>query len=391
MTLRNKLGSPGVAASTHAGLWLDRCLPHFAKSSDAARDGSREHIRALLKRAHVPEVYRAHYQRWSTLIAGLCAKDGARMAKARVEGRMIVGLGTESILEVGISLHRTYGVPVIAGSALKGLTARYARRLTDPAWHATKRPSIESSDTIDGSRETSEGQSYRALFGDHGEAGCVIFHDALWIPHDVHGLPLDLDVMTVHHAEYYGGGSEDSTPPADSDDPNPIPFVTAHGSYLIALEGPPAWTDAAMALLKMALHSEGIGAKTAAGYGRLTLDYTSAVLAAAAREKQAVEEAAVQAEQAIKTAAEQARKAEAAEVDRLRRIKEFLRDLEVNNASAILPKLLALAGEADRHAIATKCIEKLELKKVRAAIKDKKSWVQPLVAILYQGDKVALS
>lgn len=387
MTVRDPLRSPGIAATTHAGLWLDRYLPHFSKASETVRDGAREHIRLLLKQARAPEIYRSHYQRWTTHIAGLCAQDAARMAQAQVNGRMIVGLGTESILEVGISLHRTYGVPMIPGSALKGLAARYARRLVDPAWHGAKRSTTESPDTTDGSRDTSEGRSHRALFGDHAEAGCVVFHDALWVPHEVPGLPLELDVMTVHHADYYRGGPKDSTPPADSDNPNPIPFVTAQGRYLIALEGPPAWTDAAMALLKIALSSEGIGAKTAAGYGRLTLDYTSAELAAAAREEQAAQDAAVEEEQAAKAAAEQARKADAAEVDRLRRIKELLRDLEVHNASAILPKLLDLAGEAARHAIALQCVEKLESKKVRAAIKDQKPWVQPLVAILYPDDK----
>lgn len=384
MTLRTDLKSPGIADTTHAGLWLDRYLPDFAKSREAPKDGARVHIKKLLDQARVPTVYRSHYQRWTTHFAELRAQDAARTAEATVDGRMIVGLGTESILEVGISLHRTYGVPLIPGSALKGLAARYARRLTDRAWHPKKHATTESPDMTD----PSEGQSYRAMFGDHGEAGSVVFHDALWIPHDGATLPLALDVMTVHHAKYYGADSKDDTPPADSDDPNPIPFVTAQGSYLIALEGPPAWTDAAMAILKMALSSEGIGAKTAAGYGRLSLDYTSEKLAAAARVKEAEEAAALHAEQTAKAAAEQARKADAAEVDRLRRIEQLLRDLEVNNAATLLPQLLALAGETDRHALALRCEVKFTRKKVREAMKNDKSWVKPLAAILYPDAEV---
>lgn len=378
MTVREQLGRFEVANTTHAGLWLDRYLPQFAKCSDAPKDAARAHINTLITRVQVPGIYRSHYQRWTAHLAERCAQNAARTAEATVDGRMIVGLGTESVLEVGITLHRTYGVPVIPGSALKGLTARHARRLADPAWHLPEHVRAESLDT-------SKGQSYRALFGDHGEAGCVVFHDALWIPLAATKLPLDLDVMTVHHATYYG--AKDNTPPADSDDPNPIPFVTARGSYLIALEGPPAWTDAAMAILKMALSSEGIGAKTAAGYGRLTLDYTSEKLAAAAREKQAEEAAALQAKQTAKAAVEQAKKAEAAEVDRLRRIEQLLRDLEVNNAATLLPQLLALAGATDRHALALRCEAKFTRKKIREAMKNDKSWVKPLVAILYPDDK----
>ncbi|MGH8652505.1 MAG: type III-B CRISPR module RAMP protein Cmr6 [Gammaproteobacteria bacterium] len=49
-----------------------------------------------------------------------------------VKGRLIVGLGGENVLETGISLHHTYGVPIIPGSSLKGLAAHYC----DQTWGA---------------------------------------------------------------------------------------------------------------------------------------------------------------------------------------------------------------------------------------------------------------
>ena len=387
MTLRDDLRNPGIASTTHAGLWLDRYLPSFAKSNDTAKGGTREHINRLIKVVHTPDIYRSHYQRWQTHCAVLVAQDTARTAEAKVEGRMIVGLGVESVLEVGISLHRTYGVPMIPGSALKGLAARHARRLDHRAWRCDKQPMTETTDGTAPLLDPSEGQSYRALFGNHGEAGCVVFHDALWIPQREPELPLDLDVMTVHHAKYYGANPKDDTPPADSDDPNPVSFVTAEGTYLIALEGPPAWTDVAMALLKIALISEGIGAKTAAGYGRLNLDYASTALAEVVREQQVADDRALAAKQAAEAAAEQIRKMAESAADRPRRIEELLRDLQVSNASAILPKLLGLVGETERYAIALRCEAKLTRKTVRSAIKDQKTWVQPLAAILSMGDK----
>lgn len=383
MTIRNQLAKHELDETTHAGLWLDRYLPQLAQESDAPKDAVRAHINKLLARAKVPAVYRSHYQRWTALLADLGTQNAARTAEATVDGRMIVGLGAESVLEVGISLHRTYGVPLIPGSALKGLAARHARRLANPEWNPPKRASAGSPNMSEYPRDPSEGQSYRALFGDHEEAGCVVFHDALWVPppdtkdKEKTRLPLDLDVMTVHHAAYYS--AKDDTPPADSDDPNPVPFVTAQGTYLIALEGPPAWTDAAMTLLKMALRSEGIGAKTAAGYGRLSLDYTSATML----EKE-------QKERAKLAAAEADKQAKAAEADRLRRIEEKRAQLKVNTAGTVIPELLALAGD-DVHSIAQKCEEKLGRKAIRDAMKDGKKWVKPLAAILYPDDKGASS
>jgi len=43
------------------------------------------------------------------------------------------------------------------------------------------------------------------------------------------------------------------------------------GKYLLALAGPPDWVDVAFYILGLALKHEGVGAKTAVGYGRLQL------------------------------------------------------------------------------------------------------------------------
>jgi CRISPR-associated protein Cmr6 len=344
---RQALDSIIPDAMTHAGLWLDRFVSGFDDPA-ASRD-----VLEQTARLRVPDVYLAHFQRWMTRMAA-CAD--VRTAEAKVRGRMIVGLGTESVLEVGIALHRTYGVPVIPGSALKGLAARHAaQNSAEKAWRKHG--------------EQDEGASHRALFGAVGEAGCVVFHDALWVPEPGSKLPLDLDVMTVHHAGYYQGKQVPETtrilPPADWDDPNPVPFLTAQGRYLIALEGPAAWTDAAMTFLKRALEHEGIGAKTAAGYGRLDLDYTPEL-----------ERAAVQAANDAAQAA-----------GRLQEINRLINGLKVGDSTANLPRLFALCRDDERHEVAKRCEDKLGRKPVRSAIKDQKTWVQPLAAILTAGDK----
>src|ERR1017187_4825201 len=63
--------------------------------------------------------YRLAYRRWehhwsSDAAGGLCLKG-------KVNGRLAMGLGNESVLEVGIRLSHSYGTPVIPGSAVKGV------------------------------------------------------------------------------------------------------------------------------------------------------------------------------------------------------------------------------------------------------------------------------
>jgi CRISPR-associated protein Cmr6 len=63
--------------------------------------------------------------------------------------------------------------------------------------------------------------------------------------------------------------------PADWDDPNPVPFLSATGKYLIALSAPKdceEWTASAFKILEHALEGEGIGAKSSSGYGRMELE-----------------------------------------------------------------------------------------------------------------------
>ena len=74
------------------------------------------------------------------------------------------------------------------------------------------------------------------------------------------------DIMAIHHPKYYQQGD---APPADWDDPSLVPFLSATGSYALALAGPCLWVNAAFHILANALLDAGIGAKTSSGYGRM--------------------------------------------------------------------------------------------------------------------------
>jgi CRISPR-associated protein Cmr6 len=240
--------APG--AGTHAGLWLDQGLDRLKESA-----ANQAHLEGLLQRLRVPVEYPRFFERWQGSLTVL--PPHTLLAPATARGRIVVGLGAESILETSIALHRTWGVPYLPGSALKGLAAAAAHRhLAGQDWRKAR-----AGEPI--------GPSHRMAFGDTESAGYVVFHDALWIPQGS-ALPLDLDAMTVHHPEYYGG---QDVPPADWDSPKPVPFLSARGSYLLAVTGPEDWAEAALEILAEALEEDGIGAKTAAGYGRMEVPW----------------------------------------------------------------------------------------------------------------------
>jgi len=266
--LRNNLKEVelNIRLFPHPGLWLDKLLPRqFSQGEKGGEDAYRVHFETATT-IPVADVYRHFYERWEKMLK----TAGVKIAMATTQGRLVVGLGADSALENAITLHRTYGVPIIPGSALKGLAAFYARnRLDDLAWHVKK---------DEQGRLIYIGDAYRTLFGDTTSAGYVTFFDALYVPGSAEGeMPLALDVVTVHHSDYYQGKKTpqgEVAPPADWDSPNPVPFVSVRGGvkFLVALDGPEYWVEAAFQILRLALIEEGIGAKTNSGYGRMIVE-----------------------------------------------------------------------------------------------------------------------
>ena len=242
---RDDLQQAQPHATTHAGLWLDK---FYDASSETAQTKPEHVLVAQVARLSVPEIYKRFFSRWEKTLQEV----GARTRLAQVQGRLAIGLGAESVLETSIALHRTYGVPYIPGSALKGLAASFAHQyLEGETWRK------------------GTGEAHKELFGTTDQAGCVTFFDALYVPQSGHRKQaLWQDIITVHHPDYY---QRKNAPPADWDSPTPIPFLTATGTYLIALAGPDDWVEAAFSILEQALAQEGIGAKTNSGYGRMTL------------------------------------------------------------------------------------------------------------------------
>ena len=250
-------------SGTHAGLWLDKYLTELRLPDGEKGDDPGTAVRRLLEEAAgtaVPEGYPAALERRRAaleMLSGGFADGVTRLFTAQASGRLVLGLGVQSVRETNVALLHTWGVPFLPGSALKGLASAAAhQRAGSATWQKE-------------GEEHEQGEDHALLFGDTKRAGCVVFHDAWWLPEPgEQTLPLDLDVMTVHHPDYYRAGE---SAPADWDEPNPVAFLTARGKYLAALSGPEAWVKRAGEWLTLGLVHLGIGAKTQAGYGRMAL------------------------------------------------------------------------------------------------------------------------
>lgn len=272
--IRKALEGIDRGSTAHAGLLLARYL-------ETAVGDKKEHPRRRLElltaaqRAlnHAKPLYTLAYDRrmqWLAQVPSLTAAIYTTM------DRMIIGLGSESALETGLTLHHTYGVPVIPGSALKGLAAHYCDQVWGNASEAEeycKRVQV-GVDAL-GKPKHRMGRHYKFLFGSHEDAGYIQFFDA-WITPDSIGRDnegLVDDVMTPHHGDYYG--AKDDSAPTDYDEPTPIRYLAVRGTFQLAvsceLDGDQAQTcaDLALDLLTDALKHWGIGGKTSSGYGRL--------------------------------------------------------------------------------------------------------------------------
>ncbi len=271
----------------HMGLAYDVWAPVSTQGTidEAERDGWFD----KLSKWNAPGDYRFFFQHWENLTK----EPHFRVEKIEAASRLLIGHGNAAPSEVGLTVHHTWGVPMIPGSALKGLLSHYVDVCFGPSWkhreyhprspeHPEKERAPYAGVRWKGNRiEMGPGAIHQAIFGApdadtdelHPETGAfkglVTFHDALWIPGTPSLMPFARDILTPHQKTYYTG--EGVQEPNDYDDPNPVAFLTVRpkAQFLVCLSGPSDWVDLAMALLLDALEEWGVGAKTVAGYGRL--------------------------------------------------------------------------------------------------------------------------
>ena len=142
----------------HPGLLLNRFL---AAQNDEGTD-KRALIDAAVESMRNPslmKVYKRAFDRWLT---GLPEPHATASVATPPHTRLIVGLGNKGVIDSGLRLHHTYGVPLLPGSAQKGLSSHYCHE----SWGAAD------------SRYRLDGEFHNLLFGKTDDGGVIRFEDA---------------------------------------------------------------------------------------------------------------------------------------------------------------------------------------------------------------------
>lgn len=243
----NELLNKNKSRTINPSLWLQKGLKEQQECKDTLANGEEtpktKHLKEITD-FKAPDLYSKAFNRWFDLTS-----DENRFSQIvmTLENRLLIGLTGNAALETGCSLSRNYGMPYMPGSSVKGVVRAWAEQhlQNDCADELTELFGTRDSDDV------------------NRISGLVTFHDAWWIPHGS-DKPFVLDVVTTHHQTYYNGQQDK---PSDKDSPIPNHQLAVQGSFLFVLEGDPEHVSLCQQMLSKALPDNGIGAKTAAGYG----------------------------------------------------------------------------------------------------------------------------
>ena len=245
-------------------LLLDKYVPQDVVNKDEAIDKKKVTKGNWLRKIVTSyegdgALAKAAYHRWYSYTSALQATHFSET----IDWRMVVGLGGNSILETDITLHHLYGLPIIPGSALKGLTRTYAAIEEEKVYIADFDGRMRPSTAIE-----TDHNDIRRIFGMQDRAGTVIFFDAF---PKTGQASFVLDIMNLHYPDYY----QKNAAPTNDQNPKLITFLAVHHtSYMFALalrQGVPEKYKEDLATAKIwlskALAAYGVGGKTSAGYG----------------------------------------------------------------------------------------------------------------------------
>jgi len=273
--MRDGFETLNLGTCHHPGLLFDRFYPG---SENEAKEGEakKNHFQKVIASSTTPnatDLYKKSFERWKENLPKSTNKSGS----LETTGRMVVGLGKASVLEIGIHLHHHLGFPYIPGSSLKGICAHYCSKV----WGA-KDPTFKSTMIKD---EKSSGPHHQFLFGDTTVAASIGFEDAWWVPTAVaqkSQSPFHMDIITPHHKDWQDEGK---AAPTDYDSPTPVSFLSFSGKFhfCITWQGQDGqnseeineinnWMSLAWKLLTEALTEHGVGGKNSSGYGRFDLE-----------------------------------------------------------------------------------------------------------------------
>lgn len=218
----------------------------------------------------------------------------------QLEGRLAINLADSLIQNAGMCLDRTFGLPYIPGSAVKGVARAGALEELRAAASAEQARLFPLFRDIFGTADCDfarDGElvDFQKYLPDEAlnRRGRISFLSA----HPINEARVVVDLTNVHYPKYYqtgdprhlGSGGE--TP-----QPNPFPVVERGARFAFCLvanrpEVPGEILAQARRWVEKALTERGLGAKTAAGYGWFSLQ-PGELEALLREERQSAEEAA---------------------------------------------------------------------------------------------------
>jgi CRISPR-associated protein Cmr6 len=285
----------GVNNRTHEALWTMHDINYRVAGRDRQeRESKDENKTACLKNAcslteNDKSILAALCLRQKTW-ASLCDADALLIMDAQSIAPFSTGLGNEHPLENGFAFLNPYGLPYLPGSGVKGVLRQAVWELASGDWGNTwgwKKEACYSLE-IERGKPPIRLSMLDVLFGYEGDdggrehvRGALSFWDV--IPR-LAGNALAVDIMTPHQSHYYQNGDT----PHESGSPNPISFLTVppqsgfvfyvqcDKTHLKRLAPELAENNRWRTLLKAAFEHAfnwlGFGAKTAVGYGAMSID-----------------------------------------------------------------------------------------------------------------------
>ncbi len=253
--------------SSHAGLWYDRFFNGFlanAKKPDDKNKTEKEAWAAAKSgwvKRHAKEVgSKDALQTYTDRQSKVIAACGGQTMVLSSQWHFVTGLGNNHPVENGFAWHHTLGVPYLTGAAVKGMVRAWCE-----VW------------------EGFDDAAIKQWFGDTDQSGELMFFDAV----PIKPVQLKADIMTPHYGDWYAKGdtikdaaNEPEKVPADWHDPNPVSFLVVDkgASFQFGVAKRPNSNidlSKVVGALTKALEYLGAGAKTSAGYGRMTVDINS--------------------------------------------------------------------------------------------------------------------
>lgn len=266
-TIVRLTGGAALPSMAHAGLVFDRYLAlwegEYTPQRKKLLEPLQRFVEAFNARRQV-ETYQHLLDELQQRLDRALPENQYKRIDYRTVWRLATGLGTDHPSDNGFTFDPVLGIPVLAGSGIKGLCRRAALHQDLGRQRVKELFGPESLDFEDEER-------FR---------GDLVFYDA----YPSRWPSLCVDVINCHHPDYYRAfeyrestGHRGDLYPSETESPIPVFFLAVEkgtsftfriGSHSHSRDNPNLGSE----LLDFGLRCLGLGAKTAVGYGVMEKD-----------------------------------------------------------------------------------------------------------------------